>query len=52
MKMSTYSLQGFDGQNKITRPAYTESVRHYRLLDKHELSMFDHYIVFLHKIVE
>jgi glycine/D-amino acid oxidase-like deaminating enzyme len=46
-KMPSYVLQGFDGQNqtngqKNVKPEYSELVRHFRLLDKHEITMFDH----------
>jgi len=47
MKISAYNLKGFDGQNKTNdqiniKPPYSEFVRNFRLLDKHEISMFDH----------
>jgi glycine/D-amino acid oxidase-like deaminating enzyme len=45
MKIPAYVLQGFDNQiNKIIEkpPPYAHLVRHFRLLDKHEISMFDH----------
>ena len=45
MKIAAYVLQGFDNQNNeiIAKPLpYAHLVRHFRLLDKHEISMFDH----------
>jgi glycine/D-amino acid oxidase-like deaminating enzyme len=47
MKISSYILKGFDGQNKTNnqiniKPQYSELVQHFRSLDKHEISMFDH----------
>ncbi|CAF1262081.1 unnamed protein product [Rotaria sp. Silwood1] len=47
MKLALYRLRGFNGQNKddikaIEKPKYVGLVRHFRLLDQHELGMFDH----------
>ncbi|CAF2634282.1 unnamed protein product [Rotaria sp. Silwood2] len=47
MKVESYRLQGFNGPNKdndkiIEKPKYSKLVRHFRLLDQHELGMFDH----------
>lgn len=45
IKLSAYTLIGYQGdrQGKIfQRPAYAESVRHFRLLDSNEMKMFEH----------
>lgn len=47
IKLPSYVLKGFDGQNKnndqgFIKPQYAELVRHFRILDKHEISIFDH----------
>jgi hypothetical protein len=47
MKISSYVLHGYDDQNKdndevLVKPEYSHLVRHFRLLDKHEIGMFDH----------
>ncbi|CAF1047886.1 unnamed protein product [Rotaria sp. Silwood1] len=47
MKVTSYRLQGFNGENKdnnkiFEKPKFAELVRHFRLLDQHELNMFDH----------
>ncbi|CAF1053034.1 unnamed protein product [Rotaria sordida] len=48
MKVTSYRLYGFNGQNKdnninnTEKPKFSELVRHFRLLDQHELETFDH----------
>ncbi|CAF0893123.1 unnamed protein product [Rotaria sordida] len=45
MKMSAYTLQGFNGQNKdknILKPQFSTLVRHFRMLDEYEIEMFDY----------
>lgn len=47
MKNTAYVLHGFDGRNNANeqvsiKPGYSTLVRHFRLLDAHEIGMFDH----------
>jgi hypothetical protein len=45
MKMSGYTLQGFNGQNNgknVFKPQFSTLVRHFRMLDEYEIEMFDH----------
>ncbi|CAF3283311.1 unnamed protein product [Rotaria sp. Silwood2] len=45
MKMSAYTLQGFDDKNNhknIFGPQFSTLVRHFRMLDKYEIGKFDH----------
>ena len=46
MKMPSYVLQEYEGQSKnstiVERPEYSTLVRHFRMMDEHELAMFDH----------
>lgn len=45
MKMSGYTLQGFNGQNNgthVVKPQFSTLVRHFRTLDEDEIEMFHH----------
>ncbi|CAF4416623.1 unnamed protein product, partial [Adineta steineri] len=49
MKIPAYILHGYNNQNSdeidhttLVKPAQAELVRHFRWLDKHEISIFDH----------
>jgi hypothetical protein len=47
IKITSYCLKGYDGQNKINdqvviKPQFSELVRHSRILDQHEMGIFDH----------
>lgn len=45
MEMAAYTLKGStDGneEQKTTQPEYSRLVRHFRMLDEHEIQMFDH----------
>lgn len=45
MKMAAYTLKGSEHEHEeqiIGQPEYSKLVRHFRMLDKHEIQMFDH----------
>ena len=45
MKVSSYTLQIFNGQNKsgnVPKSKFSALVRHFRMLDHYEIEMFDH----------
>ena len=43
MKITSYRIRGFNGQNQTDeKPEFAQLTRHSRVLNQHEISMFDH----------